>query len=149
MQLIVHMWIGLFYSRSTARFFHFDSSLPCLEDNDCLEMSNGTVPAQTTPDPETSSSAPEPTKMAVSKAIDLSTKETPVLNLEPVVLDLSVRKPSELDLTSDTQVSGKELPVSHEQTETIKSSQELEPSLGLCESSTSYLLPAKNQPFEV
>lgn len=39
--LIVHMWIGLFYSRSTARFFHVDSCQHS-EERDPLEMSRQT-----------------------------------------------------------------------------------------------------------
>ncbi|XP_068168315.1 protein TASOR 2 isoform X2 [Antennarius striatus] len=40
MQLILHMWIGLFYSRSTPRFFHFDldHTNPCSEDSESFEM---------------------------------------------------------------------------------------------------------------
>uniref|UniRef100_A0A3B4VKA3 Uncharacterized LOC111229767 n=1 Tax=Seriola dumerili TaxID=41447 RepID=A0A3B4VKA3_SERDU len=82
-RLIVHMWIGLFYSRSTARFFHVDSNFAYSEESDSLEMSSkmlaaapahpegpakgnscGTLPSLTdTQDP------------SISKALDLSKKD--------------------------------------------------------------------------
>ncbi|XP_014003202.2 uncharacterized protein isoform X2 [Salmo salar] len=42
-QLIIHMWIGLFYSRSTARFFQADPSLLCMEEKDSTEVDHGMV----------------------------------------------------------------------------------------------------------
>lgn len=46
-RLILHMWIGLFYSRSTPRFFHFDSNSlnPSLDESDDLKMPSRVVPA--------------------------------------------------------------------------------------------------------
>nr|XP_029490824.1 uncharacterized protein LOC115109709 isoform X3 [Oncorhynchus nerka] len=56
-QLIIHMWIGLFYSRSTARFFQADPSLLCMEEKDSTEVDHGMVQAQVTSETKTSSPA--------------------------------------------------------------------------------------------
>uniref|UniRef100_A0A3P9BHF1 Uncharacterized LOC101480454 n=1 Tax=Maylandia zebra TaxID=106582 RepID=A0A3P9BHF1_9CICH len=44
-RLIVHMWIGLFYSRSTPRLFHVESNFAysCSEENDSLGMTSAVV----------------------------------------------------------------------------------------------------------
>uniref|UniRef100_A0A668ARB4 Uncharacterized protein n=1 Tax=Myripristis murdjan TaxID=586833 RepID=A0A668ARB4_9TELE len=101
-RLIVHMWIGLFYSRSTARFFHIDPNFTCpySEGSESLEVSSGIVSATPQSELKDSSSAPLPTTSSdssISKALDLRKKDTPVLNQGAVILDLSLRNPSKLD----------------------------------------------------
>ncbi|XP_041692853.2 uncharacterized protein LOC121531610 isoform X4 [Coregonus clupeaformis] len=106
-QLIIHMWIGLFYSRSTARFCRADSSLTCLEEKDSTEVAHGMVPAQVPPETKTSSPAyialsriPEPTVLDLS---NMGKKETQPLSLEPEVLDLSMKTTSTVLDSLDTE----------------------------------------------
>lgn len=109
-QLIIHMWIGLFYSRSTARFFQADPSLLCMEEKDSTEVDHGMVQAQVTSETKTSSPAyialsriPEPEVLDLS---NVGKKESQPLSLEPEVLDLSVKTTSTvLDFTVDTKDS--------------------------------------------
>lgn len=116
------MWIGLFYSRSTARFFHTDPSLPCMEDNDGAELANGMIPAMALSEIKTSSSDLAPSKIPESEVLDHSNggkKDAHLSNQRPEVLDLSMKK-SSIDLTSDRKRSRKETPVSHEESGTVK-----------------------------
>uniref|UniRef100_A0A8C8JY97 DUF3715 domain-containing protein n=1 Tax=Oncorhynchus tshawytscha TaxID=74940 RepID=A0A8C8JY97_ONCTS len=109
-QLIIHMWIGLFYSRSTARFFQADLSLLCMEEKDSTEVDHGMVQAQVTSETKTSSPAyialsriPEPEVLDRS---NVGKKESQPLSLEPEALDLSVKTTSTvLDFTVDTKDS--------------------------------------------
>ncbi|XP_064807295.1 uncharacterized protein LOC135524066 isoform X3 [Oncorhynchus masou masou] len=109
-QLIIHMWIGLFYSRSTARFFQADPSLLCMEEKDSTEVDHGMVQAQVTSETKTSSPAyialsriPEPDVLDRS---NVGKKESQPLSLEPEALDLSVKTTSTvLDFTVDTKDS--------------------------------------------
>nr|XP_046169237.1 uncharacterized protein LOC124004619 isoform X3 [Oncorhynchus gorbuscha] len=109
-QLIIHMWIGLFYSRSTARFFQADPSLLCMEEKDSTEVDHGMVQAQVTSETKTSSPAyidlsriPEPDVLDRS---NVGKKESQPLSLEPKALDLSVKTTSTvLDFTVDTKDS--------------------------------------------
>nr|XP_029490825.1 uncharacterized protein LOC115109709 isoform X4 [Oncorhynchus nerka] len=109
-QLIIHMWIGLFYSRSTARFFQADPSLLCMEEKDSTEVDHGMVQAQVTSETKTSSPAyiglsriPEPEVLDRS---NVGKKESQPLSLEPEALDLSVKTTSTvLDVTVDTKDS--------------------------------------------
>ncbi|CDQ58198.1 unnamed protein product [Oncorhynchus mykiss] len=109
-QLIIHMWIGLFYSRSTARFFQADPSLLCMEEKDSTEVDHGMVQAQVTSETKTSS----PAYIALSKITEpevldrsnVGKKESQPLSLEPEALDLSVKTTSTvLDFTVDTKDS--------------------------------------------
>uniref|UniRef100_A0A8C9ZFP0 DUF3715 domain-containing protein n=1 Tax=Sander lucioperca TaxID=283035 RepID=A0A8C9ZFP0_SANLU len=75
-RLIVHMWIGLFYSRSTARFFHVDS-YPCSEESDSLEMPSGMVSTLAQSELKAYSFAPflsvtDTSDPSISKALDLT-----------------------------------------------------------------------------
>ncbi|XP_052330618.1 uncharacterized protein LOC118400899 isoform X4 [Oncorhynchus keta] len=109
-QLIIHMWIGLFYSRSTARFFQADPSLLCMEEKDSTEVDHGMVQAQVTSETKTSSPAyialsriPEPDVLDRS---NVGKKESQPLSLEPKALDISVKTTSTvLDFTVDTKDS--------------------------------------------
>uniref|UniRef100_A0A3Q3NET7 Transcription activation suppressor family member 2 n=1 Tax=Mastacembelus armatus TaxID=205130 RepID=A0A3Q3NET7_9TELE len=78
-QLIVHMWIGLFYSRSTARFFHVDSNFiyPCSEESGCSEMSSG-MKAPVHSELKANSYAPF---SSVTHTSDSNTSISPVLDL--------------------------------------------------------------------
>ncbi|XP_071008924.1 uncharacterized protein [Oncorhynchus clarkii lewisi] len=109
-QLIIHMWIGLFYSRSTARFFQADPSLLCMEEKYSTEVDHGMVQAQVTSETKTSS----PAYIALSKITEpevldrsnVGKKESQPLSLEPEALDLSVKTTSTvLDFTVDTKDS--------------------------------------------
>ncbi|KAM9570508.1 uncharacterized protein ACWYII_043414 isoform 3-T4 [Salvelinus alpinus] len=106
-QLIIHMWIGLFYSRSTARFCQADSTLTCLEKKDSTEVGHGTVPAQVPPETKTSSPAyialsriPEPEVLDLSS---MGKKEAQPLSLEAEVLDLSMKTTSTVLVSLDTE----------------------------------------------
>ncbi|XP_071272034.1 protein TASOR 2-like isoform X4 [Salvelinus alpinus] len=106
-QLIIHMWIGLFYSRSTARFCQADSTLTCLEKMDSTEVGHGTVPAQVPPETKTSSPAyialsriPEPEVLDLSS---MGKKEAQPLSLEAEVLDLSMKTTSTVLVSLDTE----------------------------------------------
>ncbi|XP_029909583.1 uncharacterized protein tasor2 isoform X2 [Myripristis murdjan] len=143
-RLIVHMWIGLFYSRSTARFFHIDPNFTCpySEGSESLEVSSGIVSATPQSELKDSSSAPLPTTSSdssISKALDLRKKDTPVLNQGAVILDLSLRNPSAETVSSDSQA------LSHKQTEATPTSEVLRSSPGLHEPSTAYQHQAQNQ----
>ncbi|XP_041746760.2 uncharacterized protein LOC121577074 isoform X2 [Coregonus clupeaformis] len=109
-QLIIHMWIGLFYSRSTARFFQADPSLPCLEEKYSTEVDHGMVQTQVPSETKTSSPAYiAPSRIPEPEVLDLSNageKEAQPLSLEPEVLDLSMKTASAvLDVTVDTKDS--------------------------------------------
>ncbi|KAM4618400.1 uncharacterized protein tasor2 isoform 1-T1 [Polymixia lowei] len=147
-RLIVHMWIGLFYSRSTARFFDIDTSLPYSETADCMEMSSGMGPAPTPAQLKNSSSASIPILTSDSDVLDLGKNETPVLNQGSVVLDLSVKKPCVEDVSSDSQVGSNDISVSHEQTETVKTCPAPKPSVGLHEAHTKCLYQAEDLTFQ-
>uniref|UniRef100_A0A8C7G7R5 DUF3715 domain-containing protein n=1 Tax=Oncorhynchus kisutch TaxID=8019 RepID=A0A8C7G7R5_ONCKI len=106
-QLIIHMWIGLFYSRSTARFCQADSSLTCLEKKESIEVAHGMVPAQIPPGTKTSSPAyialsriPEPDVLDLSK---MGKKKAQPLSLEAEVLDLSMKTTSTVLDSLDTE----------------------------------------------
>ncbi|XP_019895771.3 uncharacterized protein tasor2 isoform X2 [Esox lucius] len=111
-QLIIHMWIGLFYSRSTARFFQADPSLSCLEEKDCTEVFHGMMPSQVPSETKASSPAyialsniPEPHVLDLS---NVANKEAQPLSLEPKVLDLSMKTTSAVvDLTVNTEAKQK------------------------------------------
>lgn len=133
------MWIGLFYSRSTARFFHIDlnCTYPYSEGSDPLELSSGKVsaPAQTELKANSFGGLPsvaDTQDPSISKALDLSKKDNSVLDQGSVILDLSLRNSSAEAVTSDPQANKKETSVSGEQKEasetvnTIKSSVELQ-----------------------
>lgn len=122
MQLIYHMWIGLFYSRSTARFFQIDPSFmhQCSEETDPVKKATEMVSGPARFEHNTSSSTalssvtntPDP---MVSEALDLSTKDSTLWEPEAKVLDLSQRSSVVETVSSELQVNRKE------------SSEELEP----------------------
>lgn len=106
-RLILHMWIGLFYSRSTPRFFHFDSncSNSSLEESDDLKMPSRVVPAM----------APclnvgDTSNTLHLNALDLSKKDGSVLDQDCAVLDLSQR-PARAEIVVDPQVNQRQTPV--------------------------------------
>lgn len=105
-RLILHMWIGLFYSRSTPRFFHFDSNcLSSLDESDDLKMPSRVVPAM----------APCPNVGDTSdtlhlNALDLSKKEGSVSDQDCAVLDLS-RRTARAEIAVDPRVNQRQTPV--------------------------------------
>lgn len=106
-RLILHMWIGLFYSRSTPRFFHFDSDClnPSLEESDDLKMPSRVVPAM----------APclnvgDASDTLHLNALDLSKKDGSVLDQDCAVLDLSQRT-TRAEIVVEPQVNPRETPV--------------------------------------
>ncbi|CAJ1056339.1 uncharacterized protein tasor2 [Xyrichtys novacula] len=120
-RLIVHMWIGLFYSRSTARFFHIDpdSVFPSSEEGDSLQMSSAVVSGPEQSELKANSDAPFPgaadtSDPLTSKALDLSKKDDPALDQGSLVLDLSLKNSSAEVVTLDRQVNKVETNVSCE-----------------------------------
>uniref|UniRef100_A0A3Q1J401 Uncharacterized protein n=1 Tax=Anabas testudineus TaxID=64144 RepID=A0A3Q1J401_ANATE len=112
LRLIVHMWIGLFYSRSTARFFHVDSNFtyPCSEENNLLETEMTSDPAHK--------------------------KDISSLAQGVGILDLSLRN-SNVDTDSSTsQVNRKKLPVSSKKKDASETVNTLMSLMGLHEAST-------------
>ena len=94
-QLLIHMWIGLFYSRSTPRFIH---SSP-LDLEDCLEKTDVNVPLPTIP--ETT-----PVAMGDSDGQDVEPIQEDRLfhNQGEEILDLSIKK-QDVNNGSDVSVS--------------------------------------------
>uniref|UniRef100_A0A3P8RYM0 Uncharacterized protein n=1 Tax=Amphiprion percula TaxID=161767 RepID=A0A3P8RYM0_AMPPE len=123
-RLIVHMWIGLFYSRSTARFFHVDSNFTytCSEDGNSLDISSGITSKPADPELKANSRAASPSVTdtsdpLISKVLDLSKKPNSVSDQESMILDLSLRNTNAEAVTADPQVHRKETSVSSEQKE--------------------------------
>ncbi|XP_040894265.1 uncharacterized protein tasor2 isoform X2 [Toxotes jaculatrix] len=123
-QLIVHMWIGLFYSRSTARFFDIDSNLtyPCSEESDSLEMSSGIVSASDESELKANSCGAFPSvtdtqEPSISKALDLSKRDDSVLDQGSVILDLSLRNTRAETVTPDSEFNSKGVSVPDERKE--------------------------------
>lgn len=91
-RLIFHMWIGLFYSRSTPRSFHFDSN--CLssniEERDPLSILTN-VGQALTQSFAPSLNVPCSSDALNVNALDLSKKDGFALDLGGDVLDLSQR----------------------------------------------------------
>ncbi|XP_019123800.2 uncharacterized protein tasor2 isoform X2 [Larimichthys crocea] len=122
-RLIVHMWIGLFYSRTTDRFFHVDSNSAnsFSEESDSLEIqSSGMVAAPAQSELKTNSpslNVMDTKDTSISKALDLSKKDNSVLDQESVILDLSLRNSNAEIVTSDPRVNKRETSVSDQQRE--------------------------------
>lgn len=98
------MLIGLFYSQSTARFFHLDSNCgnPCSEEDESLEVPCG--------------AASDSSDTVISKALDLSKKEDSALELGSAVFNLTPRNSNADIVTADAQGSQRETSVSVEKT---------------------------------
>ncbi|XP_031717407.1 uncharacterized protein tasor2 isoform X2 [Anarrhichthys ocellatus] len=130
-RLIVHMWIGLFYSRSTDRFFHVDS-YPCSEESDSLEVSSGMVYAPAQSELKANSFAPFPsiTDTLISKALDFSKKDDSMLDEGSGILDLSLRNSNAEIVSPDPQVNKKETSVSIDRKEASETLNALESSVG-------------------
>uniref|UniRef100_A0A3B3H2C3 Uncharacterized protein n=1 Tax=Oryzias latipes TaxID=8090 RepID=A0A3B3H2C3_ORYLA len=95
-RLIFHMWIGLFYSRTTARFFTVDSPfmLSCFESYS-LKVANEIASSPAKPESKTTSSASfvnlHTSHSMEPKALNLRKDENTILKPEAEILDLSVR----------------------------------------------------------
>lgn len=73
--LIFHMWIGLFYSKPTSRFFHFDHICPTVEKKTPAEVLQCDSQASTPlPDVDVTAKGDSTSKDPVSDALDLSVK---------------------------------------------------------------------------
>ncbi|XP_013125988.1 uncharacterized protein tasor2 isoform X1 [Oreochromis niloticus] len=142
-RLIVHMWIGLFYSRSTPRFFHVESNFAysCSEENDSLEMTSGVVSGLTIFEHKDTAascpSVPDTSDPLLSKALDLSKNDDTILDQDSVVLDLSLKNSSAClqSVTSHPQVHKKGSLDSSEQKEPSETLNSLKPLGELCEPS--------------
>uniref|UniRef100_W5KYR0 Transcription activation suppressor family member 2 n=1 Tax=Astyanax mexicanus TaxID=7994 RepID=W5KYR0_ASTMX len=103
--LIFHMWIGLFYSKRTSRFFHFDQNCAPLEKKDPPHVPNTISPIQ-----------------AASKqpGVHLSSKEDKDDSLRPAadILDLSVKTSGPSSNCTVTQGNSKERPATSSDTKT-------------------------------
>ncbi|XP_054475164.1 uncharacterized protein tasor2 isoform X2 [Anoplopoma fimbria] len=110
-RLIVHMWIGLFYSRSTARFFHVDP-YPHSEESYSFEMSSGMVPDQSELKAKSFGPFLSFTDTSISKAVDFSKKDDSMLDQWSEILDLSLRNSNAEIVSPDPQVNRKETSVS-------------------------------------
>ncbi|XP_029290248.1 uncharacterized protein tasor2 isoform X3 [Cottoperca gobio] len=139
-RLIVHMWIGLFYSRSTARFFNVDS-YPCSEESDSLEMSSGILSTTAQSELKANSFALLPSVTAtanpsISKALDLTKKDDSVLDQGSVILDLSLKNSNAKIVTAEPQVNRKKTFVCGNLKETSDTLNTLKSSVGLQEAIT-------------
>lgn len=97
-RLIFHMWIGLFYSRTTARFFNVDSQfMPSCLESYSLKVANE-ISAPVNPETIITSSASfvnhHTSHSMEPKALNLSKDENAILKPEAEILDLSVRSSS-------------------------------------------------------
>ncbi|XP_015819489.1 protein TASOR 2 isoform X2 [Nothobranchius furzeri] len=109
-RLIFHLWIGLFYSRSTSRFFQIDTSAPqhCFEEIKSLKKSSELVSGWTEHSTNSSdafssvTSTPDP---LASEALDLRKKEDTLLEPDSEILDLSLRSSSEESVSSGLQIN--------------------------------------------
>lgn len=141
-RLIVHMWIGLFYSRSTARFFQMDSNFtyPCSSENEPWKMFSEMALAPAESELKDSPFAPfpgvtDPSDSKMSKALDLSKKDTSVLDHKAVILDLSLKN-SNAETVSITQQVSRKKPVSSEKKEARETFNPLRSFMELHEAST-------------
>ncbi|XP_045894077.1 uncharacterized protein tasor2 isoform X3 [Micropterus dolomieu] len=136
-QLIVHMWIGLFYSRSTERFFQIDSNSinSCTEESAFLEMSSGIVFKDNSCSPFLS--VRDSSDPSISNALDLSKKVKSGLDEECVILDLSQRDSNAKIVTSEPQVDRKQTSVVGELKEAGEPLNTFKSSMGLPEASKS------------
>ncbi|XP_013765008.1 uncharacterized protein tasor2 isoform X3 [Pundamilia nyererei] len=143
-RLIVHMWIGLFYSRSTPRFFHVESNFAysCSEENDSLGMTSAVVSGLTIFEHKDTAascpSVPDTSDPLLSNALDLSQKDDTILNQDSVVLDLSLKNSSTClqSVTSHPQIHKKGSLDSSEQKEPSETLNSLKPLGELHEAST-------------
>ncbi|XP_072537564.1 uncharacterized protein tasor2 isoform X2 [Salminus brasiliensis] len=95
--LIFHMWIGLFYSKPTSRFFHFDHNCPPLERKDPPNVTSNINPTQTTTNqPDVVSSSKEDRTSSSRPASD--------------ILDLSVKASGPFSYCTVTPENSKENP---------------------------------------
>ncbi|MEQ2224317.1 hypothetical protein ILYODFUR_006230 [Ilyodon furcidens] len=137
-RLIFHMWIGLFYSRSTARFFQVDPTfMPLrLEESGSVEMASGILPGPTRPEIASAlalSSQTETPDLVVSKTLDLRKKVNTVSVPESGILDLSVKSFNAKPVPSEQQLNKKATSVS---SEPLKTRSALKPAADLQEKET-------------
>ncbi|MED6257071.1 hypothetical protein ATANTOWER_009006 [Ataeniobius toweri] len=137
-RLIFHMWIGLFYSRSTARFFQVDPTfMPLrLEESGSVEMASGILPGPTMPEIASAvalSSQTETPDPVVSKMLDLRKKVNTVSVPESGILDLSVKSFNAKPVPSEQQLNKKATSVS---SEPLKTWSALKPAADLQEKET-------------
>ncbi|XP_072291456.1 uncharacterized protein tasor2 [Eucyclogobius newberryi] len=95
-QLIVHMWIGLFYSRSTARFFHLDPDVtfPAPENSVLcgLDVSNEKRPEQSHSNIVGHSPLLNAEDKPETDVLDLSIPKNGVKDTEPAMFNVEIAK---------------------------------------------------------
>ncbi|XP_068458450.1 protein TASOR 2 isoform X2 [Clinocottus analis] len=133
-RLIVHMWIGLFYSRSTSRFFHVDS-YPHSEESDSLSSKMVSPPAQSELKANSFAPFPSITDTSISKVLDFSQKEDSKLDQGAGILDLSLKNTNAEIVSPDPQANRKETSASIDQKEASETLNTLESSVGPKEAS--------------
>uniref|UniRef100_A0A8C7YG35 DUF3715 domain-containing protein n=1 Tax=Oryzias sinensis TaxID=183150 RepID=A0A8C7YG35_9TELE len=107
-RLIFHMWIGLFYSRTTARFFTVDSPfmLSCFESYS-LKVANEIASSPAKPESKPTSSASfvnlHTSHSMEPKALNLRKDENTILKPEAEILDLSVRSTNSKQFSENTR----------------------------------------------
>lgn len=128
-RLIVHMWIGLFYSRSTSRFFNVDSSA-YPEESDSLSIGTVSAPAQFELKANSFAHSPSITDTSISKVLDFSKKEDSLLDQESGILDLSLRNTNAEIVRLDPRANRKETSASIDRKEASETLNALESSVG-------------------
>uniref|UniRef100_A0A3B3ZQ86 Uncharacterized protein n=1 Tax=Periophthalmus magnuspinnatus TaxID=409849 RepID=A0A3B3ZQ86_9GOBI len=107
-QIIVHMWIGLFYSRSTARFFHLDPDVtfPAPENNvfDGVKVSNEKRPEQNASNIAVHSPLLNVADKPEVQVLDLSKPKNCAIDTEPLLfIPVWNRITKQSICTNDTQ----------------------------------------------
>lgn len=100
-RLIFHMWIALFYSRSTPRFFDFDSD-PCT--GSIFPPHSDLKDSLLVPDPNVKDTSDD----SISVPLVLATSETSTWDQRSIILDLSQKNSLSDKPTSVSQVVPKE-----------------------------------------
>ncbi|XP_055078219.1 uncharacterized protein LOC117371861 isoform X2 [Periophthalmus magnuspinnatus] len=112
-QIIVHMWIGLFYSRSTARFFHLDPDVtfPAPENNvfDGVKVSNEKRPEQNASNIAVHSPLLNVADKPEVQVLDLSKPKNCAIDTEPLCLNLSQKLSSVETANENLKVTTQEL----------------------------------------
>lgn len=112
--LIFHMWIALFYSKSTSRLFHLENSTALSKGKDNMDVKDkqDVDPMKT---PMASLNVKLNLKEDLPKALHLPSEilDLSVKNCEPVNLHLSLQQSRGDDTVSHTQVASHEMEPNH------------------------------------
>ncbi|XP_053741875.1 uncharacterized protein tasor2 isoform X2 [Synchiropus splendidus] len=133
MRLVVHMWIALFYSRSTDRFFQVDPHLlrPSSGDDEALENYCGalnSIQSEAEARPFASVLGLDTTHVSVMKSLDPRDQDLSLMDTRPDMVSsesigtsLSPVKPKEMDV-SEKEEAGDTLAVGQESASPLQSS---------------------------